>query len=85
MPRSPSIAPALPSDNDIYLVFDDFGERLGRAWREAGEERTDRKAVITDLVDGQYSDPIRIVTFNTAGRIGGDRGRDRPALWHGWF
>ena len=66
MRRSPSIAPALPDDVDIYLVLDDFGERLGRAWREAGEERTGRRTVITDLVDGQYSDPARVVAFNTA-------------------
>lgn len=38
----PSIAPHLPDDHNFYLVFDDFGERLGRAWRETGEERTDR-------------------------------------------
>ena len=66
MPRSPSIAPALPDDIDVYLVLDDFGDRLGRAWRETGEERTDRERVITDLVDGQYSDPARVVAFNTA-------------------
>lgn len=65
MSRSPSIAPALPNDQDIYLVFDDFGEPLGRAWRETGEERTDWKTVITDLMDGQYADPIWIVAFNT--------------------
>jgi len=66
MPRSPSIAPALPDDIDVYLVLDDFGDRLGRAWRETGEERTDRERGITDLVDGQYSDPARVVAFNTA-------------------
>jgi hypothetical protein len=49
------------------LVLDDFGERLGRTWRETGEERTDWKTVITDLMDGRYADPIWIVTFNTGG------------------
>ena len=29
MPRSPSIAPPLPDDRDVYLVLDDFGGRLG--------------------------------------------------------
>jgi hypothetical protein len=66
MPPPPSITPALPGDHDVYLVFDDFGERLGRAWRETDEERTDWKTLITDLLDGQYSDPVRIVAFNTA-------------------
>jgi hypothetical protein len=64
----PSIAPASPDDLDIYLVLDDFGERLGRSWREVDEERTDREAVIQDLLDGQYSGPVRIVAFNTAER-----------------
>ena len=37
MRSSPSIAPAPPGDVDFYLVLDDFGARLGRAWREANE------------------------------------------------
>jgi hypothetical protein len=47
-------------------MLDDFGARLGRAWRETNEERTDRRTVIADLIDGQYSDPARVVAFNTA-------------------
>jgi hypothetical protein len=66
MRRSPSIAPTSPDDHDIYLVLDDFGARLGRAWRETDEERTDRKTVITDLIEGQYSDPAQVVVFNIA-------------------
>jgi hypothetical protein len=66
MRSSPSIAPVPPDDFDVYLVLDDFGLRLGRAWRETNEERTDRRKLITDLIDGQYSDPARIVAFNTA-------------------
>jgi hypothetical protein len=67
MRHQPSIAPALPDDVDVYLVLDDFGQRLGRAWREADEERTDREVVIRDLLEGQYSDPTRVVAFNTGG------------------
>ena len=62
----PSIAPALPDDVNVYLVLDDFGGRLGRAWRETDEGRTDRRTLLTDLIDGQYSYPARIVVFNTA-------------------
>ena len=63
---TPSI---VPHDNDetIYLVADDFG-RLGRAWREADYEATDLETVIQDLLTGQYSNPIRVVAFNTAER-----------------
>jgi hypothetical protein len=52
-------------DQDIYLVFEDFG-RYGRGWREADEGSTDRKALMRDLLAGEYSNPLRIVAFNTA-------------------
>lgn len=66
MRPSPSIAAALPDDVEVYLVLDDLGGRLGRVWRESDEERTDRKILITDLLDGQYKSPARVVAFNTA-------------------
>jgi len=66
MRRSPSIAPTQPDDVDVYLVLDDFGERLGRAWRETDQESALRQAIITDLMDGQYRNPARVVAFNTA-------------------
>jgi hypothetical protein len=44
---------------------DDFG-RKGRAYREADVETTDLETVIADLLDGQYQNPVRIVSFNTA-------------------
>jgi hypothetical protein len=66
LPRSPSISPALPDDRDVYLVLDDFGAWLGRAWRETDEDRTDRNSVFMDLIDGQYSNRARVVAFNTA-------------------
>lgn len=65
MHSSPSIVPD-SDDRDIYIVLDDFGGRLGRAWRETDEERTHREMLITDLMTGQYSNPARVVAFNTA-------------------
>jgi hypothetical protein len=62
--RSPSIVPR-DDDRDAYFVMDDFG-RLGRAWREVDPDRTEREAVIRDLLDGQYANPVRVVAFNTA-------------------
>ena len=47
-------------------MLDDFAGRLGRAFRETSEERTDREAVIADLFAGEYSEPVRIIAFNTA-------------------
>jgi hypothetical protein len=64
MRPSPSIVPS--DDQDIYLVLDDFGGRIGRAWRETDVENTDLEIVIIDLLDGQYSNPVRVVGFNTA-------------------
>jgi hypothetical protein len=63
MRRSPSIVPGI--DQDVYLVLDDFG-RLGCAWRETNVQDTDLEAVIDDLLEGQYSNPVRIISFNTA-------------------
>ena len=65
MRRSPSIVPQ-EADQDVYLVLDDFGVRLGRSWRETDEAGTDRDTLIQDLMDDQCSHPARIVAFNTA-------------------
>jgi hypothetical protein len=48
----------------VYLVVDDYG-RLGRAFRETDVERSDLEAVISDLMSGQYNNPVRVVAFNT--------------------
>jgi hypothetical protein len=85
MRRLPSIAPSLPDDVDVYLVLDDFGERMGRAWRETDEERVDRETVIADLLEGQYSDPVRVVAFNTAEGWSRDVSQDiagSAIAWH---
>ena len=62
---SPSIVPR-DDDQDTYLVMDDFGGRLGLAWHETDPNDTDLDTVICDLLDGQYSNPVRVVGFNTA-------------------
>jgi hypothetical protein len=67
--RSTAIAPSAPYDTDIYLVLDNFGGRLGQAWRETPEERTERETVLIDLLDGQFTNPSRIVVFNTAAGV----------------
>ena len=61
---SPSIVPG-GDDPTIYIVFDDFGEN-GRAYRETDADRADLEAVIMGMLEGQYSNPIRVVGFNTA-------------------
>ena len=66
MRESPSIVPWGTLARDVYLVLDDFGERLGRSWCETDEADTDRATLIRHLFEGQYSSPVRIVAFNTA-------------------
>ena len=84
MLSSPSIVPD-PDDRDIYLVLDEFGGRIGRAWRETDEGRTDREIVITDLMTGQYSDPVRVVAFNTAQGWSRDATNDIADELAKWF
>jgi hypothetical protein len=61
---SPSIVPK-EEDQNVYFVLDDFG-RNGPGSRETDVERTDLDAVIMDLLEGQYQNPVRVVGFNTA-------------------
>jgi hypothetical protein len=57
MPTSPSIAPH-GAEQDTYIVLDEIGP-IGRAWR------TDRQRVVGDLLSGEFSNPVRVVAFNT--------------------
>src|SRR5690348_10147593 len=61
---APSIIPG-GEDQTVYLMLDDFGHR-GQAWRETDVKDAEVEAVITDLLEGQYDNPVRVVAFNTA-------------------
>ncbi len=50
----PSIVPSGPNGN------------LGTAFPETDVDKADLETVIGDLMSGQYSDPVRVVAFNTA-------------------
>jgi hypothetical protein len=66
MPRTgwtPSIVP-YGADQTVYLVVDRLGG-LGSVYRETEIERADLETVITDLMSGQFNDPVRVVAFNT--------------------
>ena len=63
MPSSPSIVPEI--DRDVCLVLDDFGPLLGRAWRETDVHDANFESVIADLLDGEYTNPICVIAFNT--------------------
>ena|SRR5882724_1462927 len=61
---TPSIVPT-GHNQTIYLVVNNF-RHLGTAFTETDVEHADLETVITDLMSGQYSDPVRVVAFNTA-------------------
>lgn len=62
--RKSGWTPSIVPNGNVYLVADDFG-KPGRAWAEADYEATDLEVVIQDLLTGQYSNPIRVIAFNT--------------------
>jgi hypothetical protein len=61
---TPSIVPG-GDDETVYLVVDCYGKG-GCVWREAEVGKTDLETVLDDLMSGQYSDPDRVIAFNTA-------------------
>ncbi len=60
---TPGVVP-YGADETVYLVVDSFGA-LGRVYRETEIERADLETVISELMTGQFSNPVRVVAFNT--------------------
>src|SRR5579863_9119867 len=52
-------------DVTVHIVLDDLG-KAGRAYRETAEEDTSLGSVVDDLLTGQFSNPVRVVAFNSA-------------------
>jgi hypothetical protein len=60
------LAPAGPaSDTTVYLVLNDFGP-LGRAYVETDEAHANDATIVENILNGQYSQPLRVVAFNAA-------------------
>jgi hypothetical protein len=76
MPRSwtPSIVPN-DYNQTIYLVVNSF-RHLGTAFTKADVGEADLETTISDLMSGQYSDPVRVVAFNTAEHWSEDASED---------
>ena len=60
------LVPNAQFDATVHIVLDDFGGRLGRAYCETGEAEADEKTIIENIISGEYSQPVRVVAFNTA-------------------
>jgi hypothetical protein len=59
---SPGIVP-YGADETAYLVVDSFSN--GTVYRETEIENADLETVISDLLTGQYNNPLRVIAFNT--------------------
>jgi hypothetical protein len=70
----PSIVPS-GHDQTVYLVVNKFGN-LRTAFPETDVDKADLETVIGDLMSGQYSDPVRVVAFNTAEQWSADVSQD---------
>jgi hypothetical protein len=63
---TPPLAPdEQPHDVTVCIVLNDFGQ-LGRAFVETDEAKADEQTVISNISSGEYSNPVRVVAFNTA-------------------
>ena len=51
------------ADQTIYRVVEDAGTQHGA--REAESERTELEDVISDLLDGRFNFPARVIAYNT--------------------
>ncbi|SRR6266478_781086 len=70
----PSIVPS-GHDQTLYLVVNNFGN-LGTAFPETDVDKADLETIIGDLMSGQYSDPVRVIAFNTAEQWSEDTSED---------
>jgi len=57
--------PSLITPATAYVVEDHFGP-LGRAYRETDLSVADRTTILNFLYSGKYSDPVRLIAFNTS-------------------
>jgi len=63
--RTPPLVPKLTDDVTVHIVLNDFGN-LGRAYVETDEAEADEWTVVSNIMDGEYSNPARVVAFNIA-------------------
>ncbi|HEX3115357.1 MAG TPA: hypothetical protein VHQ48_07765 [Bradyrhizobium sp.] len=77
MPNPPWTVP-YGADQTLYLVVDRLS-RVGGVDRETEVERTDLESIISELMSGQFNDPVRVVAFNTLEHWSQDVSRDVAA------
>jgi hypothetical protein len=50
------------NDVTVYVVLNDYGV----AYVETAADQADRETIIRNFSSGQYSNPLKVVAFNTA-------------------
>jgi hypothetical protein len=71
---TPSIVPN-GHDQTFYIVINNYGT-LGPTFAETDVGEADLETTISDLMSGQYSDPVRVVAFNTSEHWAEDASED---------
>jgi hypothetical protein len=71
---TPSIVPN-GHNKTFYLVINNYG-KSGIAFAETDLGEADLETTVNDLTSGQYSDPVRVVAFNTAEHWSEDTSED---------
>jgi hypothetical protein len=66
----------VPNEHDQTVTWWLTNSKTGSVWREADYEDIDLETVMQDLLSGQYNNPIRVVTFNTAEKWSQDVSED---------
>jgi hypothetical protein len=52
------------NDVDFYLVIEGFGDR-GPSFLETDVAQAARATIVSNMISGEYRDPLRVVAFNT--------------------
>jgi len=71
---TPSIVPN-GHDQTFCIVINNYGT-LGPAFAETDLGEADLETTVSDLMNGQYGDPVRVVAFNTAEHWAEDASED---------
>jgi hypothetical protein len=76
MPRTGLLPNAVSrAETTVYLVVDSIGSPRN-ACRKTKLERTGIEAMISNLIAGQFNDPLRVLAFDRLGRWSKDVSRD---------
>jgi hypothetical protein len=58
--QTPPLAPKLTDNVTVHIVLNDFG-KLGRAFLETDELEADEWTTVSNIIKGEYSNPVRVV------------------------